>query len=88
MLRRTPVNHVVDQLTDWSVALLERKIPELCQVIDVQELVENRINSFEAEQVEQMILAVSRTHLKWINWFGATLGALMGCLQLILRLFQ
>ena len=87
LLRRSPINQLVGQLSDWSMVLLSRKTPEILQVVDVGKIVTEQINSFESEQVESMILQVSGRHLKWINWFGAIVGGLIGSLQLILRLF-
>ena len=88
LLRRSPINQLVGQLTDWSMVLLSRKTPEILQVVDVGQMVTERINSFESEQVERMILSVTGKHLKWINWFGAILGAVIGSLQLLIRAFS
>ena len=46
-----------------------------------------RINTFDAEQVERMILDVTGRHLKWINYFGVGLGTIIGLSQVALRLF-
>ena len=77
----------IDRLSNRLIAFFAIKAPELCQVMDVQKIVTDQINRFEAEQIEHMIREVTGKHLKWINWFGAMLGAIIGCLQLALRAF-
>ena len=62
--------------------LLESAVPELLERFDVQTLVVNRINSLDVLAVENMLLSIMARHFKWINIFGALLGALIGSLQL------
>jgi uncharacterized membrane protein YheB (UPF0754 family) len=37
------------------------------------------------KRVEELLLIVIARHLKWINLFGALLGALIGGSQVVLR---
>lgn len=61
------------------------KLLDLRQVIDLKAMITERIDGLDNEQIERMILGVTGTHLKWINWFGAFLGAIIGCVQLLLK---
>jgi uncharacterized membrane protein YheB (UPF0754 family) len=45
-------------------------------------MVISRIDSFDVREVEQIVLSISGRHLRWINWFGAGLGAIIGLIQL------
>ena len=69
-------------LADQIVDFLSEQIPELSRIMDIETLVTNRINSFDVKDVEQLVLAISGRHLRWINWFGAGLGAIIGLIQL------
>ena len=69
-------------LADHLIGFLSEQIPELSKIMDVESLVVNRINSFEVKEVEQLVLSISGRHLRWINWFGAGLGAIIGLIQL------
>ena len=73
--------------TDKAVAFITAQLPSISGIVNVEELIANRIKDAEVAEVERMILQVSGKHLKWINWLGAMLGALIGCLQLALRAF-
>ncbi len=70
-------------ITGSISGLLERVLPEVVQRLDVQALVENRINSLDVLEVERLLLSIMARHFKWINLFGAILGAIIGALQLL-----
>ncbi|TFG63856.1 MAG: DUF445 family protein, partial [Spirochaetales bacterium] len=65
--------------------LLREKVPALIQSFNIYQIVVDRINSLEIESVEKLLLIVIEKHLKWINIFGGILGALIGALQVLLR---
>ena len=69
-------------LKDRSVDLLVR----LRRRMDVERIVEDRIKKYDTEKLEGMVRSVANQHLRWITWFGALLGAVIGCLQLVLNL--
>ena len=55
--------------------------------VDIKTLVSDRINSLDMIRVEKIILDVMAGQLKWINFFGAILGAIIGFLQIIISFF-
>ncbi len=67
-------------------AILVRKTPELVEALDVRRLVEDKINSLDVESVEKLLLMVIAKHLKWINVFGALVGAMVGGIQVVIGL--
>ena len=74
-----------DYLAGQLIGFLGDQLPELSRIIDVESLVTSRINSFDVKDVEQLVLAISGRHLRWINWFGAGLGAIIGLIQLAIN---
>ena len=80
---------VAERLDRWIgrrlATYLSRRIPELVETLDVEQLVVARIDSLAVEDVERLLLTVIARHLKWINAFGAVIGALIGVVQLMLR---
>ena len=71
-----------EYLSDQIAGFLGDQLPELSKIIDVETLVTNRVDSFDVRDVEQLVLSISGKHLRWINWFGAGLGAMIGLIQL------
>lgn len=71
-------------LESFFVRLLDEQIPVILESVDVQTLVVDKINSLDIEKVEELILIVIRTHLRWIILFGALLGFVIGAVQVVL----
>jgi len=71
-------------ITGEIVSFLQKHAAVLLEHIDVNALVVQRIDELEIEQVEDLLLVVIATHLKYINLFGALLGGIIGALQLLM----
>ncbi len=71
-----------EYLGEQVIGFLSAQLPELSGILDVESMVTNRINSFDVKEVEELVMSISGKHLRWINWFGAGLGAIIGLIQL------
>ena len=65
--------------------LIRRIIVTLRSRIGAEKFIEDQVNQYDVKDLENQIRGVTQQHLKWISWFGALLGALIGCLQLVLN---
>ena len=74
-----------EYLSNQVVGFLSDQLPELSRILDVENMVISRIDSFDVREVEQIVLSISGRHLRWINWFGAGLGAIIGLIQLAIN---
>ncbi len=74
-----------EYLGEQVIGFLSDQLPELSGILDVEAMVTSRINSFDVKEVEQLVMSISAKHLRWINWFGAGLGAIIGLIQLALN---
>lgn len=73
-------------LTGRLVAIIDARLPEILGGVDVEDLVVRKIDALDVLDVERLLMGVLAKHLKWINVFGAILGALIGLLQVLLGL--
>ncbi len=74
-----PTGDMIDSfLSERLIAFSGTQISALSDMLDVEHLVTERINTFDAAQVERMVIDVTGHHLKWINYFGAILGFVIG----------
>ncbi|MBN1835669.1 MAG: DUF445 family protein [Spirochaetales bacterium] len=73
-------------LTTQLLRIVDNRLPALLESFDVRELVVTKIDNLDVGQVERLLMIVIARHLKWINVFGAVLGAIIGFSQMILRL--
>ncbi len=77
-------SRVDDYLTENLIAFLHENVPVLAEILDVERLVTERIDSFNVTEVEDLVLNITGRHLRWVNYFGAILGAIIGLVQVIL----
>jgi uncharacterized membrane protein YheB (UPF0754 family) len=74
-------------LSEKAADTLDENVDGALSSVNVKALVSDRINSLDMLRVEKIVLDVMAGQLKWINFFGAILGALIGFVQVILSLF-
>jgi uncharacterized membrane protein YheB (UPF0754 family) len=61
--------------------IADEQIEGVLSTINIRALVSERVDSLDMIRVERIILDVMANQLKWINLFGAVLGALIGLFQ-------
>ena len=64
--------------TDLYVSLLGGNLDKLLKAVNVEKIVVDKINGFDAAQLEDMIFGIMKRELKAIVYLGAGLGFLMG----------
>ncbi|MDR0644882.1 MAG: DUF445 family protein [Treponema sp.] len=68
-------------IAEKILLIADEEIGNALVSINVQALVADRIDELDMIQVERIILDIMASQLKWINVFGAILGALIGVFQ-------
>lgn len=80
------------QLDRWilttGVEQVLNNLDTILRVIDVRELVVERINQLSIQDVERILLIIIEKHLTWINIFGAIIGSFIGGAQILVRFLQ
>ncbi|MFP4364959.1 MAG: DUF445 domain-containing protein [Spirochaetia bacterium] len=80
-------NDVDVLFSNTIINIIDLRIEDVITSLDIQALVENRVNSLDIKDVERLLLIVIKKHLKYINIFGGILGGLIGFLQSIYMVF-
>jgi uncharacterized membrane protein YheB (UPF0754 family) len=70
-----------------AVQAVDENMDSALSSVNVKVLVSDRINSLDMLRVEKIILDVMAGQLKWINVFGAILGALIGFIEVLFSYF-
>ena len=73
----------VDLLWEKYVYFIEQKSAALLKALDLQRIVEERINGYDVAQLEKIILSISKKELNALVWLGGLLGMLMGFVNLL-----
>lgn len=85
------LDYVGEQIDAEAEEIIDKTIDDLkskaIEKIKIGQMVADKINEFELEQVEEMILKLSNTELKHIEILGGVLGAVIGLIQGILVIF-
>ena len=67
-----------DRVIKWLISLRSR--------IPIEKLIEDKVNEYDVGKIEELIVGITRQHLRMICWFGAIIGAMIGCIQSLLNL--
>lgn len=60
---------------------LATRIDVLMERLRLQEIVQQQVESFSVERLEEMVLSITKSELKMITYLGALLGGIIGLLQ-------
>lgn len=74
---------IVDFTTIEINALVQRNAKPVLKTIDIKSIVENKINSLNLYEVEDMLFSFMREQFKWINILGFILGFIFGSIQVL-----
>ena len=64
--------------------LLIIEVPPLIETLNVQEIVEEKVNSLDILQMEGLLLDIMKEQFMFLNLFGAMLGFIIGILNLLI----
>ena len=80
--------HKLPQITDFLihmyVKIIQDNLAGILENINIEKIVQDRIDSFDVMELEQMIFSVMKKELRAIVYLGAALGFIMGWLNLLL----
>ncbi|MEZ4600888.1 MAG: DUF445 family protein [Syntrophotaleaceae bacterium] len=63
--------------------ILKKEVPPLVETLNIQRVVEEKVNSLDILKVENLLMGIMKEQFKYINLFGALLGALIGLINLL-----
>lgn len=74
---------VIDFIWDKYIYFMKYQSSSLLKQLNLQRIVEDRINGYDVEQLEKIILSISKKELNALVWLGGLLGMLMGFVNLL-----
>jgi uncharacterized membrane protein YheB (UPF0754 family) len=90
-LSETFESWLIDELTPKAVAagldLFVARLDVLLEKMHLAKIVEEQVETFSLERLEEIIISIAKSELKMITWLGALLGGIIGLFQGILVLF-
>lgn len=80
-------NKVADKLFTELKEKFNSSVANLNKTVDVKSIVEKEVVSLDAAELEKLLQDLLKKEFRFIEWSGAILGFLIGCLQLVLASF-
>jgi uncharacterized membrane protein YheB (UPF0754 family) len=65
-------------------AMLATEVPGLVHSLNIRSIVAEKVDSLDLLSLERLLLSIMEEQFKYINLFGALLGFLIGCFNLLL----
>jgi uncharacterized membrane protein YheB (UPF0754 family) len=81
------INHFVPGVVHKISALVSTKIESMMANMHLSEIVQEEVEAFQVERLEEMVLGISKREFKMITYLGALLGGMIGLLQAVIVLF-
>lgn len=85
-LPKAVLTGIEDFLLQQISDLLEREVPDLMDAINIRRMVAMKVASLDLLRLEGLLLSIMQEQFKYINLFGALLGFIIGCANLLLFL--
>lgn len=72
-----------EKIWECYLMLLEKKGADFFRKLDVASIVEEKINEFDLQELEKIIMDISKKELNALVWFGGLLGMIIGFINLL-----
>ncbi|KIX91412.1 membrane protein [Staphylococcus microti] len=86
LFERLDVNGI-DKITDLILSVLANRLSSIMRQVNIRGLIEEQINRFELDYIEQLIFEIANKELKLIMLLGFILGGLIGIFQGVIAIF-
>ncbi|MBY0123096.1 DUF445 family protein [Bacillus sp. S/N-304-OC-R1] len=77
--------NIIESIVPKSIELfgewLSSRVNMLMERLRLQEIVQEQVETFSVERLEEMVLSITKSELKMITYLGALLGGLIGLFQ-------
>lgn len=85
-----PINSIIEEEVDGALKEMESEaVNHIKDKVDIKEMVEEKINELDLQELERIIINVAKKELKHIEVLGFILGAAIGIVQgLVVMLFK
>lgn len=81
------VPKLVSRVVRFYRAVVDENLDRMLSMLDIEQIVVDKINSLDPAQLETMVFGVMKRELRAIVYLGAALGFLMGFINLLLLSF-
>lgn len=92
MLGMFLTGNTLEKIKEVFAREIEKGLPDLIgtyldkleEGLNIEEMVTNKVSGFSSDKLESILFSILKKEFAFIEWVGAFLGFLIGCLQLAL----
>jgi len=77
------IDGVCRSIREMTTRVLVAEVPSVVALIKIKDMVTEKIDSYDLLRLEQLLLSIMAEQFKYINLFGALLGFIIGCANLL-----
>lgn len=82
MMVQGPIDNIIEEEVDGALKEMESEaVSHIKDKVDIKEMVEEKINELDLQELERIIINVAKKELKHIEVLGFILGAAIGIVQ-------
>lgn len=74
-------NEIIPKFVEKGLEMLILNVPLILENLNVKELVRKEVDKFPVEELEQLLLGVTKKEFKMITYLGFLLGGIIGIIQ-------
>lgn len=82
LLLETNVPDLKQQIWEKYAEFVRNKVGKFLATLNVASIIENKINDYDLNELETMIMEISKKELQALVWLGGLLGMIMGFINL------
>jgi uncharacterized membrane protein YheB (UPF0754 family) len=76
----------MNELEDLIPVIMKNYAAKFSDQLDLERIVVEKVTNFSSDRLEGMLNQILTKEFRFVEWIGAALGFLIGCLQIILTL--
>ncbi|WP_022849731.1 DUF445 family protein [Limisalsivibrio acetivorans] len=76
--------NIKTKLRDEINTVMEKNVPGMLRAVDLPKIVEQKINTLNLYEVEDLLFDFMKDQFRWINILGFFLGFFFGCVQVLI----
>lgn len=82
------LDEIMREIYNITPGIIDELMQKVDESVDIEAMVAEKVSNFPASRLEDLLQKLLKKEFRFIEWVGAILGFIIGCLQLVLLYSQ
>jgi len=82
------LDEIMREIYNITPGVIDELMQKVDESVDIEAMVAEKVSNFPASRLEDLLQKLLKKEFRFIEWVGAILGFIIGCLQLVLLYSQ